>query len=224
MDMNTKNSEETTIKISSQLRTIFRLFNPFLILGILLQGITWWYYKESWVSGISGILGIVAVVWVSQKRLIAYIPCFLQLGTYLWLAVQQKLWGEVGENIFYLITMIIGLFIWTKTSGNGLVLPRSLKKKSLGIISSITLLGIIILWFILSKTNDTQPLLDSVTTIPAIVAQILMILRYREQWIFWIIIDIFSILMWWNAGNMCMVLQFMWWTTNCLYGYKLWGR
>lgn len=194
------------------------------MLGLALQGIAWWYCDESWLSLVSGCLGIIGVVWVSQKRLIAYFPCFLQLGTYLWLAVDHKLWGEVGENIFYLITMIIGLFLWSMKSGNGFVIPERLSRRSFLWISGITVLGTLGLWLGLSYTNDSQPLLDAVTTVPAIVAQILMILRYREQWIFWLIIDVFSILMWWNAGNICMVLQFVWWTTNCLYGYRLWRR
>lgn len=201
-----------------------KLFNVFLLIGIALQIGIWLWYGESWLSLISGVAGVIGVVWVSQKRLIAYWPCFIQLGTYLWLAFQQRLWGEVGENIFYFITMLAGLVMWYKNSGSGLVFPRRLSKEKLGWIMLGTGLGIVGLGYILMLTNDTQPALDAITTVPAIVAQILMITRYREQWIFWLIIDVFSVAMWWRAGDMCMVLQFIFWTCNCVYGLWKWRR
>jgi nicotinamide mononucleotide transporter len=66
--------------------------------------------------------------------------------------------------------------------------------------------------------------LDSATTVPAFIAQMLMIMRYREQWIFWLIIDIGSILMWIHAGDWCMVAQFVFWTINCIYGFYKWSK
>ena len=71
-------------------------------------------------------------------------------------------------------------------------------------------------------TDDTQPMLDSLSTVPAFAAQILMILRYREQWAYWLVIDIASVIMWINAENWCMVMQFVFWTLNCSYGTYKW--
>ena len=73
-------------------------------------------------------------------------------------------------------------------------------------------------------TNDTQPFMDAVTTVPAFVAQILMILRFKESWLYWLIIDLGSIVMWAIAGDWCMVAQFVFWTANCIYGYYMWNK
>ena len=70
---------------------------------------------------------------------------------------------------------------------------------------------------------NTQPMMDSLTTVPAIAAQTLYMLRYREQWIYWLIIDIASIVMWSIAENYCVVAQYVFWTLNCVYGYYLWS-
>ena len=61
-------------------------------------------------------------------------------------------------------------------------------------------------------------------SIPAIFAQIFMILRYREQWIFWLIIDLATILLWYRSGNWCMVSQYVFWSINCIYGWILWSK
>ena len=84
--------------------------------------------------------------------------------------------------------------------------------------------GISSLYLYLLMTNDTQPFMDSITTVPAIIAQILMILAYKEQWYFWLIIDLASIYMWAIAGDWCMVAQFIFWSINCIYGLYNWKR
>ena len=42
------------------------------------------------------------------------------------------------------------------------------------------------------KKTLTILAVTAITTIPAIIAQIFMIMAYREQWYFWLIIDIAS--------------------------------
>jgi nicotinamide mononucleotide transporter PnuC len=78
------------------------------------------------------------------------------------------------------------------------------------------------LWSILLNTDDSQPFMDSITTVPAFVAQILMILRYKESWYYWLTIDLGSIIMWSVAGDWCMVAQFVFWSVNCIYGLRKW--
>ena len=73
-------------------------------------------------------------------------------------------------------------------------------------------------------TDDTQPYLDAFSTIPAFIAQILMIARKKEQWIFWIIVDITTGILWLKAGNYCIVAQYIFWIANCGYGYDKWNE
>lgn len=194
----------------------------FAIFGVLLQIFAFFYTSASFLSLISGATGIFAVVLCAERRMSFWTFAWIQLITYLILALQQNLWGEVAENIFYAITMIGGMFIWNKRRNEDKVKTRALSRGGLTTLSICTFLGIVALYSYLLTTNDSQPLLDSITTIPAIVAQILMILAFREQWYFWLIIDIASIYMWAVAGDWCMVSQFVFWSMNCLYGIYKW--
>ena len=198
----------------------------FMLFGIMLQIFSFYYTGSSYISLISGITGIISVVLCAERRISFYTFGFIQLFTYIILCIQQNLYGEIGENIFYALTMIYGIFVWIKLkdkNDNTKVESKQLKFSSLIIIYFCTLLGILGLWLFLSQyTNDSQPFMDSLTTIPAIIAQILMILAYREQWYFWLIIDIGSIFMWAIANDWNMVAQFVFWTMNCLYGIKNW--
>ena len=194
----------------------------FATLGVLIQVFAFIYTGATWLSLISGVTGIFAVVLCAERKVSFWIFAWIQLITYVILAVDQQLWGEVGENIFYAITMIAGMFIWNKNKEGDQVKAKQLTKNKFDLIKIGCVLGIIALWCVLKQTNDTQPFMDSITTVPAIIAQIFMILAYREQWYFWLIIDVSSIYMWAIAGNWCMVAQFVFWTANCLYGLKNW--
>ena len=196
----------------------------FAILGVLLQVFAFFYTGASILSLISGVSGIFAVVLCAERKMTFWIFAWIQLITYLILAWEQKLWGEVGENIFYAITMIGGMFIWNKYKENDKVKSRPLSKNFFELIKITCTIGILLLWYCLKRTNDPQPFMDSITTVPAIIAQILMITAYKEQWYFWLIIDIASIYMWAIACDWCMVSQFIFWTINCLYGLRKWNN
>ena len=123
--------------------------------------------------------------------------------------------------------MIYGVWVWKrKLKGSNerfTVQPRRLSYSLLAILVTSTLLLSWLTGFGLSTwTKDTQPYLDAFTTVPALVAQILMILVYREHWFIWLAVDILSVVLWLRAGNYCMAAQYAFWCINCIYGLHRW--
>ena len=68
-------------------------------------------------------------------------------------------------------------------------------------------------------------LLDVITTALSINAQILMIYRYKEQWILWIIIDILQIILY-SINNIIINIVIMWFVflCNAFYGLFIWYK
>lgn len=197
----------------------------FMIIGIFLQLVAWYITKDSLISLISGVTGIISVILCSQRKISFYFFGFIQLGTYMYLAWQQRFYGELIENVFYIITMLIGIVIWLKNynTEEQIVESKRLSERSFYIICSIMVFICVLFGYYMKYfTDNTQPFMDSFSTVPAFIAQTLLMLRYREQWIFWIIIDVVSIFMWMFADNWIMVIQFIFWTMNCIYGYRKW--
>lgn len=197
----------------------------FMLIGIFLQLIAWYITKNSLVSLISGVTGIISVILCSQRKISFYFFGFIQLGTYMYLAWQQRFYGELIENVFYIITMLIGIVVWLKNynTEEQIVESKRLSDRLFYIICSIMVFICVLFGYYMKYfTDNTQPFMDSFSTVPAFIAQTLLMLRYREQWIFWIIIDVVSIFMWLFADNWIMVIQFIFWTMNCIYGYRKW--
>ena len=200
----------------------------FLIVGILLQLITFGLLPEdNPLSLVSGILGICSVVLGAQGNILTFVFGFAQVGTYTYLCCLERFYAEIAINIYYFITMIYGVYCWRKRlSNNTLQLKtRSLSSKSIPIVAIvIILMSVAVGWLLSGYTDDPQPYLDAFTTIPAIAAQLLMVMAYREQWYLWLIVDVLAAIMWLRAENYCMATQYAFWCANCIYGYTQWTK
>lgn len=193
--------------------------NWFVLTGIITQIITWYLMDDSILSLYSGIAGIISVVLCSQKKYAFYFWGIIQLVTIIIISAQSGLYGKILENLFYLMSMFIGMFLWDKK----LTKTRTMDKIDYAIFCLF--MAPMCFWgaFILTKTyNSEQILLDTITTTIGMVAQILLILRFKEQWLLWFVLDILCILLWVEMSNWCLVAQYIFWTINCIYGYFYW--
>ncbi len=199
----------------------------FLAVGLLIQAVTYLFMPlDSWLSLLSGCLGVCSVCLAAQGKIWTYLFGFGQVLTYTYLCWEQRFYGEVTINAYYFGTMIYGVYVWRRRlsqSGEGVVMPRSLSLRAMSMIAALTLLGAGLTgWGLALWTDDTQPYLDAFTTVPALVAQVLMILVYREHWFIWLAVDILSVVLWLRAGDYCMAAQYAFWCANCLYGIRRW--
>ena len=67
--------------------------------------------------------------------------------------------------------------------------------------------------FILKVLGDAMAFIDSFTTVSSIVAMIVSVKMYSEQWWIWIAVDVFSVYMWFVQfihGNDSMATLLMW--------------
>lgn len=190
----------------------------FILTGIATQVATYAFTEDSFLSLVSGIAGVISVVLCSQRKLSFYFWGFLQIGTFMAICINEHLYGKLFENGFYLITMIGGLLMWKRNEQHHTIGTRTLNKLTLLLVVIQSLFAVLVVETVLTSIGGEQPFMDSFTTIFAIVAQLLMIYRYRESWLFWLVVDIACIIMWYNEGNWCMTAQYIFWTMNCIYG------
>ena len=201
----------------------------FMIAMLLVQIIVFIIVPDSLLSIIAGISGVISVVLCAKGKISFYFIGFVQTFTYLALAWQNKFYGEVIENIFYLVTMVWGIFIWKKNStvdDNGSAHVDALKFTPLQWILSviISVICTIAMGYWLTTIGSNQAYTDAATNVLAIFAQFLMIKRYREQWLWWLVIDLICIKLWFVAGNWSMVAMYVAWTINCIYGWINWSK
>lgn len=199
----------------------------FLILGLLVQVLTFALMPDNPISLVSGMLGICSVVLGAQGNILTFVFGFAQVATYTYLCCVERFYAEIAINIYYFITMIYGVYCWrNRLFNNSLQVQTrrlSIKLLAWGMLL-IALFSWLTGWLLARFTDDPQPYMDAFTTVPAIAAQLLMVLAYREQWYLWLVVDVLAVVMWFRAENYCMAAQYVFWCVNCIYGYIQWTR
>lgn len=201
----------------------------FMIAMLLVQIIVFCICPDSLLGTVAGVSGVISVVLCAKGKISFYFIGFVQTTSYLFLAWQNRFYGEVIENVFYLVTMIWGIFVWKKNStidDNGSAHVEAKKFTLKQWILSVIGTGVctVVMGYWLTTIGSQQAYTDAATNILAIFAQLLMVRRYREQWIWWLAIDILCFKMWFVAGNWSMVAMYIAWIVNCFYGWYNWNK
>ena len=199
----------------------------FLVTGLLVQIITYCAVPHNPWAMVSGMLGICSVVLGAKGNILTFFFGFDQVGTYTYLCCVEHFYAEIAINIYYFFTMIYGVYCWRRRLKNSTlqVQTRRLSRRIFPLLTvAIVVLSIFVGWLLSRYTDDPQPYLDAMTTVPAIAAQILMVMAYREQWYLWLMVDVLALVMWVRAENYCMAAQYAFWCANCVYGYIQWTK
>ena len=196
---------------------------------VLLQILVYIVAPDSWYGVVAGIAGCISVVLTAKGRWMMYPIGFIQNFTYTVLAFQNMFYGEVIEQVFYIVTMIWGMVAWARNMHTNEDGTQDVNTRKFGVAEWLfTIVGVTIgTWLfgrVLVAMGAAQPYTDAATNVMALFAQILMVKRYREQWALWLLIDVFCIKMWWVAGNWSMVAMYVAWTANCIYGWYNWTK
>ena len=214
---------------------ILSFYDCFLIAGVTVTSIVYSMVTRTFdLTGLmAGITGVVCVVLVAKGSIWNYLFGIVNVSLYAWISYKASLYGDAALNALYYFPMqFIGIWQWRKRgaeSSNQVRARRLNAWQRIGVFVSAVFL-IAAFGFLLRTFGDPQPFKDSATTVLSIIAQILMALAFMEQWLFWIITNIISIIMWavCIAGGEphaeLMLIMWVFYLLNSLNGCRVWLR
>ena len=215
------------------------VLNPFeWFLILLIVGLNLLYSilirDIAWIPTIASISGVVCVVLVAKGHISNYLFGLIQVGLYVYISWRSKFWGAVMLNGLYYVPMqFIGFYSWKNRMSEGSstqVLPRRLTPLMRLYIGLATLLITLAYGYILHRLYGQNPYIDATSTILSIVAMILMVKAYAEQWALWICVNAVTIVLW--SMSVCrqephaVVMVMMWsvYLINSVYGLLRWMK
>lgn len=200
-----------------------------LALFILAQ---FWAFSQSeepnsLLAMVSGIAGIICVVFVSKGKVSNYFFGLIFAYTYFYVAWGSNFLGEMNTVLYvYIPAQFIGYFLWKenlqKDNGSQAVIVKSLSVKGWAVLLASIAVGTFLFVQALNWAGGSSTGLDGLTTIIVVAAQLLMILRYREQWALWILLNVLSIILW--SETPAMYLMYSAYLLNSVYGYWNWSK
>ncbi|MCT2409489.1 nicotinamide riboside transporter PnuC [Chryseobacterium antibioticum] len=218
------------------MKNILKSWKPFEIIWLLsfslLGAIIAIVSKDNWLNFLVLVSGILCVVLAAKGSIWNYVIGTLNTVAYAYVAYTNGLFGELGLYILFFFPMnIIGYFMWKNHVKNDIVDMKTLNIRSILIVFLITVLGCIFLGYFLSTIhNQNNPYLDGMSTVISIIATILMILRYKEQWLLYIILNIITVIIWvirtlhGSESGIMMIAMWSAFLINAVYGYYNWNK
>ncbi len=219
------------------IKNILKGWNMFEIIWISLFSVVAIVLAVLWKETLFGfgvfITGVFCVVLTAKGSLWSFVFGLFNTLGYAYIAYMNHLYGEMGLNLlFFLPTNIMGFLLWKKhMTANKKVEMRRLRVPAIIAVVFICITGSLALGFVLSLIpSQNTPYIDAITNIISIVATILTMWRYREQWLLYIVLNSFTIALWGirtvNGGSDGILMIVMWsaYFVNAIYGYYNWSR
>ncbi len=190
--------------------------------------------QDTMLGIITTLTGMLCVVLVAKGNIWNYFWGIINVSLYAFICYQANYAGDFMLNAFFYLPMnVIGLLMWRRhyDAQADIVDTRyfNLKKWLVTIIgialaTYVLSYGIPVINSILGMDTNPLPIVDAFTTTASICAMLLMVYRYTEQWIVWIVVNLLSIFMWLNLGDSAMVIMFTAYEINAIYGYINWRK
>ena len=213
---------------------IFKDWNLFekswLIIFTLINVAVLIYSKEGILGFTASVTGMLSVILVAKGKISNYYFGIINVVIYGFISYNSKYYGEAMLNILYFLPMqIIGFMMWRRNNVNidesKEVKAERMTAKEIILWSVLSGIAVIVYEIILKKLNNTLPMADSFTTVLSVTAMILMVKRYIEQWIVWIMIDIVAIYMWlFIKSDYNITIMWTAYLVNAVYGLYNWAK
>lgn len=135
---------------------------------------------------------------------------------------QANLYGSMALNLYLIPTVIYGWFIWGKDSSPKPV--QHVKSKNLFVYLAVTFVTWVGAYYLIHEVGGSMANLDGWLLIGTVLAQFLLDRKKIETWIVWILVDIVSIYVYFEAGLHLLAAQFFLFLVNAFIGYFLWKK
>ena len=125
----------------------------------------------------------------------------------------------------------VGFYLWSRhrDEESGEVEGKALTPKQIVILLVATAVVVLIYWQILTRIGGQLALIDAMSTVFSVIALIMQVARYAEQWLLWIIVNVVSVVMWVlligkDSSAITMVVMWAAYLFNSVYGYYNWKK
>lgn len=179
------------------------------------------------------ITGVLCVVLAAKGNLMSYVFGMYNTLGYAYLAFINGLFGEVMLNLLFFVPMnIIGFYMWKNNrQEDGKLTMRQMNHRGLLLVGIMCVVSCLLVGFGLSFIpGQNSPYIDATTTVLSVAATFLMVRRFKEQWLVYIMLNLFTVLLWairmleGSGEGLLMIVMWSAYLVNAAYGYYIWNK
>ena len=162
-------------------------------------------------SIIASIIGVINVVLGGKGKLSNYFFGLISSVLMIYINLTVKNYGIMLVSVYNFVMQFVGFFSWSKNMNATTheVKKIHMKRNQRLIYIGVIVVATIVLGFVMQKVGDAHPFIDAFITTSQVVAMIMMVKMYAEQWWLWIVINIASIYLFLTSREVTLALALM---------------
>lgn len=200
------------------------------------------------VAAFGALMGVLSTVCSANAKILTFLFGFFDVSLYGIMCFLDGKYGNAALHMLYFVPMqFVGFFQWRKRGAGGShdkMKARRFKGKQWLWYSLLFLVGLALSYFILNEIGKSAyvgqdssvvsalklaVLMDAFSTMCNILGQLLMSTAYMEQWVFWIGVNISSVIMWSvslahssDSYALIYLIKYSFYLLNSLNGLRIW--
>ena len=177
------------------------------------------YWGDTLLGILSATTGVASVVCTGKGKLSAFTFGLVNSVLYAIISYNSRLYGETMLNAIYYVPMqFIGFYTWSRhmNEETNEVEKKHMHWKGRGLLLVSVAVSTWLYGLVLKQIGDAMPFVDAFTTASSVIALIISVKMFAEQWYIWVAVDVFTVYMWWcdfQNGNSNVATLLMW----CVY-------
>lgn len=180
---------------------------------------TYWYWEP-----IATVTAIIYVILASKANKLCFVFGLISSLILTYICYESQLYFDTSINVYYVFMSLYGWYAWSK--------PKNLIHGINRVPRKILFLGIgagvfisILLALVVDRFADPQlPYIDAFTTIFSIFATWMVIKKYIENWLIWIVVDLVAAGMYFYKNLYFISILFFVYTIIAVFGYFKWKK
>ena len=184
------------------------------------------YIFQNWIEVTAVILAILYLVLAVKQNILCWLAGIISSVLYFFIMRSAGLYKEAYLQLFYLHMGFYGWSQWrigARTSNNFVVNTWNKLQHFLA-ISLILILSVISGFLLKLFTDAVLPFFDALVTWGAVVATYMVAKKLLENWIYWLVIDSISILLFISRDLWPTAFLFGIYVVIIFFGYNSWNK
>ncbi|PWD98687.1 nicotinamide riboside transporter PnuC [Marinilabilia rubra] len=187
---------------------------------------------QHWME-LAGTFFALVYLYLSVKENIwLWVTGFLTSLLYLIVFFQERLYADMGLQVYYLLISIYGWFAWKwgrdKSGKRKMPIRKTSLRLAVKLVGVSIIIYAVVVWALLKLPEiinipaSDLPYWDAFTTTGGIVATWMLAGKFIEHWLIWIIVDLVSSGMYLYKGLEITVILYLVYTVVAALGFWEW--
>jgi nicotinamide mononucleotide transporter len=200
-----------------------------VVLGVFLTGLSYivglqagWLVAVNWLEVFAVFTSYVCTFLCVVERRANYPIGAISNAAYCLLFFQFGLYASAATTGYLTFALAYGWFRWRSDSEAIPVRHLELKWVPAYVLATAAFYGLALL--LVTAIGGTLALTDTVILIGTMLAQFLLDNKRIETWAVWVIVNIFAIYTYSQAGLAIAAFQYVFFLANAFYGWYMWNK